>query len=237
MTITDDPSTLTVEDLPELLKEDDNVKVAGSDIDGILRGKLMAKKKFCSIAAKGFGFCGVLFNWDMHDLSYPADLDLPDKDPSFRDLIARVDLSSYRRIPWEHNVPFFLVSFNDADGYEWPICPRTLLQTASDAIEKVGITAKAGAEYEFFTFKVPDGTSVANYVRERPMKELPHLEEGMFGYSISRPVLNQDYYYDVVKMCRQLRCPLEGWHCESGPGVYEAASLNVPILRVSCLTG
>ncbi len=32
---------LTVEDLPELLKHDASVKVAGVDVDGVLRGKLM----------------------------------------------------------------------------------------------------------------------------------------------------------------------------------------------------
>lgn len=222
MTISNDPTALTVEDLPELLKDDDNVKVAGTDIDGVLRGKLMAKKKFCSVAAQGFGFCGVLFNWDMHDVSYPADLDLPDKDPSNRDLVARVDLASFRRIPWEDNVPFFLVSFNDVEGHDWSICPRTLLRKASDAVQQHGITAKAGAEYEFFTFKVPDGDSVASFVRNQPPSQLPHLTQGMFGYSISRPMANQEWYYEIVKVCRQLRCPLEGWHCESGPGVYEA---------------
>lgn len=44
----------------------------------------------------------------------------------------------------------------------------------------------------------------------------------MFGYSLSRPVHNQGYYYDVFNTCEQFRCPIEGWHTETGPGVYEA---------------
>jgi len=45
----------------------------------------------------------------------------------------------------------------------------------------------------------------------------------MFGYSLTRPVHNQDWYYDVFNTCRKFRCDIEGWHTESGPGVYEAA--------------
>lgn len=45
----------------------------------------------------------------------------------------------------------------------------------------------------------------------------------MFGYSITRPVHNQDYYYDVYDTCTAFRCDIEGWHTESGPGVFEAA--------------
>lgn len=46
----------------------------------------------------------------------------------------------------------------------------------------------------------------------------------MFGYSITRPIHNQEYYYSVFDACDKFNCPLEGWHTESGPGVYEAVS-------------
>ena len=45
----------------------------------------------------------------------------------------------------------------------------------------------------------------------------------MFGYSLTRPVHNQDYYYDVFNTCEKFRCNIEGWHTETGPGVFEAA--------------
>lgn len=55
------------------------------------------------------------------------------------------------------------------------------------------------------------------------MDSLPSLEEGMFGYSLTRPIHNQDWYYGVFDACSKFRCDIEGWHTESGPGVYEAA--------------
>jgi len=45
----------------------------------------------------------------------------------------------------------------------------------------------------------------------------------MFGYSLTRPTHNQDWYYGIFDACRKFRCDIEGWHTESGPGVYEAA--------------
>ena len=46
------------------------VKVAVSDIDGVLRGKYLHKDKFYSAAEGGFGFCDVVFGWDMMDVTY-----------------------------------------------------------------------------------------------------------------------------------------------------------------------
>ncbi len=46
------------------------VKVAVSDIDGVLRGKYLHKEKFYSAVEGGFGFCDVVFGWDMMDVTY-----------------------------------------------------------------------------------------------------------------------------------------------------------------------
>lgn len=142
-----DIETLTLENLEEALQHDTKIKLAGVDIDGILRGKLVSKKKFLSVAKDGFGFCSVVFGWDMHDMTYFRELRISNQENGYRDLLAKVDLSSYRRIPWEHNVPFFLVSFFDADtGKPVTACPRNLLSTAVAKAEKAGYSALAGGE-------------------------------------------------------------------------------------------
>ncbi|KAL2157894.1 hypothetical protein VTH06DRAFT_4949 [Thermothelomyces fergusii] len=218
---------ITVEDLQGLLENDSSVKLAGVDADGVLRGKLVSKKKFLSVAQTGFGFCSVIFGWDMHDMTYLQELKISNKENGYRDIIAVPDLDSFRRIPWENNVPFFLVSFFDPVTKE-PVsaCPRGLLKTQLGKLASRGYGAMAGAEYEFYQFKTPSANgrpSVAGHLRENPPHSLPSLTEGMFGYSLTRPVHNQDYYYDIFNTCRAFRCDLEGWHTESGPGVYEAA--------------
>ncbi|ERS96886.1 hypothetical protein HMPREF1624_06212 [Sporothrix schenckii ATCC 58251] len=227
---------VTAERLPAILEHDTKVKVAGVDVDGILRGKIVSKAKFLSIATSGFGFCSVIFGWDMHDQTYFQELKVSNKENGYRDLLAVPDLNTFRRIPWEDNVPFVLLRFFDPDSKE-PICacPRGLLQTQVDKISSQGYGAMAGAEYEFFHFLTPtDGNSAPNnaiarqpstaaYLANYPPHTLPPLTEGMFGYSLTRPAANKDYYYEVFETCEKFACNIEGWHTESGPGVYEAA--------------
>ncbi|KAI9786314.1 MAG: hypothetical protein M1816_008055 [Peltula sp. TS41687] len=221
------PTKATLETLPQVLEHDRKVKVAGIDVDGILRGKLVAKEKFLSIARDGFGFCSVIFGWDMHDQTYFRELKISNKENGYRDVIAIPDMASFRRIPWEDDVPFFLVSFFDPSTLE-PIsaCPRSLLRTTLKKLQSRGYGAMAGAELEFYHFKVPEGnttTSTATFLKENLPKSLPHLTEGMFGYSLTRPVHNKEYYYDIFHSCIEFNCGIESWHTESGPGVYEAA--------------
>lgn len=136
---------VTLENVAEILKNDTKVKLAGVDVDGQLRGKLISKKKFLSIAADGFGFCSVIFGWDMHDRTYFKELAISNKENGYRDLVAVPDLSSFRRIPWENDIPFFLVSFFDPET-KAPVCacPRGLLKTALSKVEAAGYRAMAG---------------------------------------------------------------------------------------------
>ncbi|KAL1894806.1 hypothetical protein Cpir12675_003501 [Ceratocystis pirilliformis] len=220
-----DPLALTLSDLDHLLANDHKVKVAGIDADGMLRGKLMSKKKFLSVTKSGFGFCSVIFGWDMHDNTYQQELSISNLENGYRDLIAVIDPKSFRRIPWEDNVPLFLVSFLDPDTQK-PICacPRSLLKGFTDKLAAKGFSALAGAEYEFYTFKAPGSdASPADFLKTNPPSALQSLTQGMFGYSMTRPVHNKDFYYDVFETCRKFRCDIEGWHTESGPGVFEAA--------------
>jgi glutamine synthetase len=226
---------LTFDKLPELLKDDISVKVAGVDIDGVLRGKLMHKKKFLSVAKDGFGFCSVIFGWDMHDQTYFKELKISNKENGYHDIIAIPDLQSFRRIPWENNVPFFLLHFMDPDtGGSLSACPRSLLKRTIGKIQDKGFKAMAGCEYEFFQFRVPSDSgsgserntsSTSTFLRDNPVSALPSLTEGMFGYSLTRPVHNQEYYYGIFEAADKFNCGIEGWHTESGPGVFEAALL------------
>ncbi len=68
----------------------------------------------------------------------------------------------------------------------------------------------------------PNSSSIAKFLVDNPPAALTPITQGMFGYSIIRPLHNQDYYYGVFDACEKFRCGIEGWHAESGPGVFEA---------------
>ena len=78
----------TLQNLKQLLENDTKVKMAGIDVDGQLRGKLVSKKKFLGIAEEGFGFCSVIFGWDMHDQTYFKELKISNKENGYHDIIA-----------------------------------------------------------------------------------------------------------------------------------------------------
>ena len=78
-------------------------------------------------------------------MTYSRELKISNKENGYRDLIAIPDIQSFRRIPWEHNVPFFLVSFFDPDTKE-PVCacPRGLLRKVLAKFQDEGYVAMAG---------------------------------------------------------------------------------------------
>ncbi len=171
------PTNITLESLPELLKHDSKVKVAGVDIDGLLRGKLISKRKFLSMAKDGFGFCSVLFAWDMEDKLYFKELKISNAENGYRDVIAVPDLHSFRRIPWEDDVPFFLVSFFDPDTRK-PVsaCPRGLLKTAVEKWGKDGLSAMAGGEHSPLSISYDSPFSGLNIVRIISRVRVPSIQ-------------------------------------------------------------
>ena len=86
------------------------VKLAITDIDGILRGKEVRKDKFYGIIDAGFGFCDVVFGWDSSDVSYDNGK-FTGWHTGYPDAHAVVDINTFRKIPWEEGLPFFLADF------------------------------------------------------------------------------------------------------------------------------
>ncbi len=47
------------------------------------------------------------------------------------------------------------------------------------------------------------------------------LTPGMFGYSLLRPALNQEYFYDIFDQCKEFGVNIESFHTETGNGPTE----------------
>jgi len=198
------------------------VKVAVSDIDGVLRGKYLHKDKFFSAVEGGFGFCDVVFGWDMNDQCYD-NATLTGWHKGFPDAVARIDLSTYRNVPWDDDVPFFLGEFiAQKNGKEVPlsICPRQLLKRVLKRAEKLGVLPMCGIEFEWFNFaETPQSWAEKGYVRPKT------ITPGMFGYSLLRANENREFFKALMVEMGDFGIPIEGLHTETGPGVYEAAIL------------
>jgi glutamine synthetase len=193
------------------------VKVAVADIDGVLRGKYMHKDKFFSAAEGGFGFCNVVFGWDSGDVCYDNSK-FTGWHSGYPDVLAKIDLNTYREIPWDDQTPFFLGDFVNDKGDPLEICPRQLLKGVIARAEKQGYKATFGMEFEWFNFKeTPQTLADKRHTNPEP------LTPGMFGYSILRSSLNQPFFAALMDEMPKFGIPLEGLHTETGPGVFEAA--------------
>lgn len=151
---------VTLESLPELLRDDDRVQVAIVDIDGVLRGKVMAKAKFLSAARDGFGFCSVVHGWDSQDKPYEPELSVSNLANGYRDLVARVDLDTYRRTHTQPSIPLFLCTLLDPVTKEGLYAdPRAVLQKVCKELEADGYEAMAGAEVRLSLSLLPLATT------------------------------------------------------------------------------
>jgi len=211
----------TKEKVVEEIKNSPNpkVKVAITDIDGILRGKYLHKEKFLSALESGFGFCDVVFGWDMHDLSND-NLEFTGWHTGYPDAMAGIDWQTFRKVPWDNDVPFFLSDF------EIDICPRHLLRKIRLQSIKAGYRPFFGQEFEWFNFK-----ETTEELNARDFHKPDPLTPGMFGYSLLRMSVNNAFFNDLFDLMAKYEVPLEGLHTETGPGVYEAAILYGDVLE------
>jgi len=201
-----------------------HVKLGVVDLDGVIRGKYLARDKFFNALDHGFKFCDVIFGWDSHDQLYDKST-FTGWHTAFPDATARIDPSSCRDVPMEGGMLFFLGEF---DGPAAELCPRRLLGRVVDRAASMGLAATVAAEFEFFVFdETPHG------VREKGYRDLKNLTPGWFGYSMLRSSVESDFYHALLKLCDDMDMPLEGLHTETGPGVLEAAIQYTDALAAS----
>ena len=191
-----------------------HVKVGVSDADGVLRGKYMSRDKFASSLEKGFSFCDVVLGWDSNDQLYD-NTTFTGWHTAYPDAAVRLLPETARDLPLEGDMLFVLGEF--AERAE-EVCPRGVLRRVLDRAAGLGYQVKAATEFEFFLFE-----ETPHSVREKGYQGLKPLTPGFFGYSVLRSGVHSEFYAELLKLCADMRMPVEGLHTETGPGVLEAA--------------
>jgi glutamine synthetase len=192
-----------------------HVKVGVFDLDGVLRGKYVAREKFFSGLENGLGFCDVVLGWDVNDQAYD-NVTFTGWHTGFPDAPVRVLPETCRALPAdiEENTLFFLCEF--APPAE-ELCPRGVLRRVIERGQKMGFVPSTAFEYEFFVFaETPHSVRAKNY------RNLTPLTPGSFGYSVLRSTVESEFYHALLSTCETMDMPLEGLHTETGPGVLEA---------------
>ncbi len=210
---------MTIDQIKELFATHhiQKIKIGGFDVDGVLRGKYISLEKFNSAANAGLGFCDVIFGWDSSDALYD-NVRMTGWHTGYPDGVARIDLATFRVLPWEPDTAFFLVDFFNKDGTSLAVSPRQVLRRVVERAESMGYTPNAAIEYEYFFF-CEDPKSL----REKTYRNLVPLSPGMFGYSFLRASVNSDLAHAILNCMKAMEIEIEGFHTETGPGVYETA--------------
>ena len=203
------------------------VKIAFTDIDGILRGKYIATEKFLAVAENGLSVCDVIFGWDVADVAYD-NAAYTGWHSGYPDTPASIDLATFRKIPWENELPFFLGDMSESQQRENFVCPRQLLKKIIAETEKEGIAPFFSQEFEWYNF-----IETPQSAQDKQFRNLTPLTPGMFGYSILRSTLKNEFFTDLFELLRKFDIPIEGLHTETGPGVYEAAIKYSEILEAA----
>jgi len=198
------------------------VKIALTDIDGVLRGKYISVDKFLSGLDGHIGFCEVVFGWDSNDLAYD-NATFSGWHTGYPDRTARIDLSTFRKIPWENEVPFFLCALTGDANY---VCPRSVLKKVIEEAKALGFNPYFSQEFEWFNFE-----ETPHSLQEKKFIGLKPLTPGMFGYSILRSTYRNDFFTDLFELLHKFDIPVEGLHTETGPGVLEVAIAYSDILE------
>lgn len=193
------------------------VKIAVTDVDGVLRGKYLSIDKLEGLIDGTAGFCDCVLGWDMDDVLYD-NVAFTGWHTGFPDARYRLDAATERRLPGE-DTPFMLAEFVEEEGARrHPICPRSRLEAVLARAAGHGFTLRSGLEYEFFVFRETPAS-----LREKDYRGLTPLTPGNFGYSILRASAESALFTGLMDHTDALDVPLEGLHCETGPGVWEGA--------------
>ncbi len=161
-----------------------HVKLGVVDLDGVIRGKYLARDKFFNALEHGFRFCDVIFGWDSSDQLYDNST-FTGWHTAFPDATARIDPSTCREVPTEEGMLFFLGEF---EGEAAALCPRRLLQRVIERAASMGLQASVAAEFEFFVFD-----ETPHSVREKNFRDLKNLTPGWFGYSTLRSSVESEF--------------------------------------------
>ena len=229
----DRPEPLDLEGLRRVFEERNvtKVKVGGFDIDGVLRGKYVSLDKFWSAARGGFGFCDVIFGWDIGDVLYD-NAKVTGWHTGYPDAHGAIDLddasasSRGSRTPRRSSLDF--VERGRAAAH--PACPRSLLKR---------VLARAASDGLRGEVRLPSSSSWSS--RRRPSRctrrasatSTPLTPGHVRLLVAARGPARASSCTPSSTRWRAFDMEIEGFHTETGPGVYEAAIRYDDALRAA----
>ena len=132
----------------------DTLIVALTDMQGRLMGKRVQGQAFLDgVIDHGAHFCTYLLGTDM-EMNTPEGFALMNWSTGYGDWIADPVWDTLRVLPWLEKTALVLGdTFDEESHQEIPVSPRTILKRQVKRAADLGLTVKAGSEFEYYVLK------------------------------------------------------------------------------------
>lgn len=192
------------------------VRIGGTDIDGLLRGKRIPVNYFLeSVWEKGSNIADILFGWDVAD-ELMDNLTFTGWHTAYPDVTLLPDLSTLRLAPWEPNAATVLCDIVRLDRSPLEISPRTVLKNVVEQARTAGYEPMAAYEFEFYVFKQsPAELAASGWRGAEP------ITAGNRTYSIYRGTSTEYLIGEIRESLRECGIFIEASNSEHGPGQFE----------------
>ncbi|MDP9199263.1 MAG: glutamine synthetase family protein [Pseudomonadota bacterium] len=187
------------------------------DMLGILRGKRVVRDEFAKPFGAGLNFCGATVLLDAKGATFDRITNGGrDGDP---DAISTAVPGSLAPVPWaEVPTAQLLLSMATADGEPFFADPRQVLRHAARPLQKMGLTAVAATELEFYLLE-SDGDRPAPRVGRIPGTRLPQSGP---QYGAMEDVEDVDpFLAELYAVCEAQNIPVGATLKEFSPGQFE----------------
>ncbi|MBV9422554.1 MAG: glutamine synthetase [Solirubrobacterales bacterium] len=121
------------------------VRLQYADLHGVCRGKDIPSSAFAHAAEEGIGFVAATMTVDLaHNV-------IAGFEEGFPDLLARPDLNTLVRLPWQPGVAACIVDLEDPVTHEpWPVDSRGALKRTLAEFAGLGVSPVIAPELEFY---------------------------------------------------------------------------------------
>jgi glutamine synthetase len=120
------------------------VRVSYADLHGVARGKDIPIGAFPRIVEEGIAHCTAIMTTDLrHNV-------VAGPETGFRDLVAKPDVTTLVRLPWNPLVAWALADLENVDGSPYGVDARGALRRATAELGALGYAPVVGPELEFY---------------------------------------------------------------------------------------
>jgi glutamine synthetase len=211
--------TLTREQLEHLVSagDVDTVSVVFSDLYGRLMGKRFDARFFLdSVAAHGTHGCDYLLTVDM-EMEPVAGYDFANWDKGYGDVHLQPEENTLRLASWLDRTAIVICHVTDEATHKpLPVAPRSLLHAQVQKAAKLGFSAMAASELEYYLFE--------NTYRDAAGKNYHGLEAAgwyLEDYHVLQATRQEDFHGTLRRQLAASGIPVESTKGEWGKGQHE----------------